>query len=350
MGAPSWALPTKVLPVILAASVSTVPSHLTFLQSIVIGIFQGISELFPISSLGHDVLIPKLFGWNDLLRSETASESFWLAFIVGLHVANALALLVFFWRDWVRIIAAFFRTLFKRRIETSTERLAWLIIVATIPVGIIGLLLEHAVRTLLAKPLSAAVFLMVNGLILLGAEMLRRRVLARAPAVAPGGADAPAGTAPAGGAGTRPAPTPASDRVDQSDPSSARLAALPWRDAVFIGFAQSLALIAGISRDGVCMVGGLLRGLDNEDAAKFAFLLSTPVILAAGALKIGDLTGPLGAGVRGQIVAGTVVTFVVSLLAIRFLVRFFRTRNLRPFGYYCLAFGAFMTVFTVAGA
>ncbi len=311
---------------------ATVPAHLSFVQSIVIGVVQGISELFPVSSLGHDVLVPKLFGWTDLLRSQNAAESFWLAFVVGLHVANALALLVFFWRDWVRIIAGFFRSAYRRRIETSSERLAWLIVAATIPVGIIGLALEHEIRTLLAKPLSAAIFLMVNGLILLGAERVRRR----APSVA-------AVPEPVGAAAGRRGALSGDEAV-----SDERLARMPLREALTIGTAQSLALIAGISRDGVCMATGLLRGLDNEDSAKFAFLLSTPVILAAGALKIGDLTGPLGNGVHGQIIAGTVVTFLVSLLAIRFLSRYFRSRDLRPFGAYCLAFGAFMTIFTLA--
>lgn len=128
-----------------------------------------------------------------------------------------------------------------------------------------------------------------------------------------------------------------------------RLGQTRYREAVVIGFAQSLALIAGISRDGVAMVAGLVRGLDNEDAAKFAFLLSTPVILAAGLLKVGDLTGPLGNGIRPQILAGAAVTFLASLLAVRFLVRYFKSRNLTPFGLYCVAFGLFMVVFVQAG-
>ena len=140
-----------------------------------LGVLQGITELFPISSLGHTVLFPTLFGWHRLVAAQSQPESFWLAFVVMLHVGSAIGLLIYFWRDWIEIITAFFRTLAKRRIETSAERLAWLIIAASIPVGILGILLEHPVRVALAKPTAAAIFLVVNGFILIGAERLRRR-------------------------------------------------------------------------------------------------------------------------------------------------------------------------------
>lgn len=139
------------------------------------------------------------------------------------------------------------------------------------------------------------------------------------------------------------------DAVETDEGVSARVARLPYREALLVGVVQISALIAGISRDGVTMVTGLVRGLDNEDAAKFAFLLATPPILAAGLLKIGDLTGPLGAGVRGQIVGGSVVTFLASLFAVRFLSRFFQNRTLTPFGIYCMVFGIFMIIFVAAG-
>ncbi|MDQ6837850.1 MAG: undecaprenyl-diphosphate phosphatase [Actinomycetota bacterium] len=312
---------------------------MTWVQAIVVGFVQGITELFPVSSLGHSVLIPELFGWHDLVKSQDSSESFWLAFIVALHVANAIALLTFFWRDWVRIIRAFFTSLAKRRAESSSERLAWLIIIATIPVGIVGLLLEHKVRTLLAKPASAAIFLAVNGVILLVGQQVSRspgaqhsRRSSRQPATV-----------------TSDGPGAASAAVATEDGVSPGLAKMPYREALLIGVVQCFALIAGISRDGITMVAGLVRGLDNEDAAKFAFLLSTPPILAAGLLKIGDLTGPLANGVRGQIIAGAVVTFFASLFAVRFLTRFFRNRTLKPFGIYCLVFGIFMVIFVAAG-
>jgi undecaprenyl-diphosphatase len=310
--------------VLLAASAAShsIPHHLSFYQAIVIGVFQGIAELFPVSSLGHTVLIPKLFGWNDLVKSQDASESFYLAFIVGLHVANALALLVFFWRDWVRIVKAFFHTLSTRRVETSTERLAWLIIIASIPTGIIGIVLEHKLRTLLAKPMAAAIFLVLNGCVLYGGERVRRRSAVRELA-------AREGTTPEG---------------------SRRLETLDYREAGIVGVVQSLALIAGFSRDGLTMVAGLVRGLSHEDAAKFAFLLATPIILAAGIYKAPDLFGSNGSGVRGQVLAGAVVTFFVSLLAVRFLLQYFKTKTLTPFAIYCWAFGAFMIIFVGAGA
>src|SRR5271155_1826386 len=145
-------------------------SALSYFQAIVLGALQGVSELFPISSLGHTVLFPTLFGWNKLVDAQSASESFWLALIVMLHVGSALGLLAYYWRDWVQIVRAFFHTLATRRVETSTERLAWLIVTATVPAGIIGLALEHSLRTLTAKPEIAAIFLIVNGFVLLAAE------------------------------------------------------------------------------------------------------------------------------------------------------------------------------------
>lgn len=325
-------------PAAARGAVHVTPTHLTWVQAIVVGFVQGITELFPVSSLGHSVLIPELFGWHDLVKSQDSSESFWLAFIVALHVANAIALLAFFWRDWVRIIKGFFTSVAKRRAETSAERLAWLIIIATIPVGIAGLLLEHKVRTLLAKPTAAAVFLAINGVILLLGQRVRKS--------AASGAHRQSRLHSATVASSR---SGAATTVVTEDGIPPSLARIPYREALLIGVVQCFALIAGISRDGITMVAGLVRGLDNQDAAKFAFLLSTPVILAAGLLKIGDLTGPLAAGVRGQIIAGAVVTFAASLFAVRFLTRFFQNRTLTPFGIYCVVFGIFMVIFVAAG-
>lgn len=284
---------------------------MSYLQAIVIGVLQGVSELFPVSSLGHSVLVPALFGWHNLVSDQSAQESLYLAFVVGLHVATAGALVVFFWRDWAHIIAGFFRTLRTRRIENADERMAWLLIVATIPVGLTGLIFEHTFRTLFAKPQAAAAFLFVNGLILTGAELLRRRRT--------GGTNAhPFATAPA----------------------THDLATLSLPSGLAIGSSQILALFAGISRSGVTMAAGLVRGLDHEEAARFSFLLATPVILAAGLLKIPDLFGPLGNGVHGQILAGSIAAAVSAYLSVRFLIRWFRTRTLWPFAIYCLAMGA----------
>jgi undecaprenyl-diphosphatase len=288
-------------------------------QAIVLGILQGATELFPVSSLGHTVLFPTLFRWHNIVTWQSQPESPWLAFVVMLHVGSAVGLLVYFWRDWIAIIRAFFVTLAKRRIQTPTERLAWLIVIATIPVGILGLALEHPVRVALAKPLSAAIFLMINGCILLAAEQYRRRSEVRELA-----------------------------RREGLNPEGSRdLATLELREAAVIGTAQSTALIAGISRDGVVMTAGLARGLNNSDAARYGFLLATPPILAAGLLKFSDLTGPHGAGIRGPAVIAAVCAAITAVFTVHFLTRYFKTRNLRPFGYYCIAFGAFMVLFTV---
>jgi undecaprenyl-diphosphatase len=301
--------------VVLAQHAAHMPDPITTFQAIVLGVLQGISELFPISSLGHTVLFPTLFGWGNLVRSQSQPESFWLAFVVMLHVGSAVGLLIYFWRDWIDIIRGFFRTLVTRRIETSSERLAWLIIAASIPTGILGIALEHQVRVALAKPTFAAVFLVVNGFILIGAERLRSR-----PEVA---------TLAAEGREGRP------------------MESLSYVEATGIGVIQSSALIAGISRDGVAMTGGLLRGLDNEHAAKFAFLLATPIILAAGLFKFGDLTGPHGDfGVRRAALIAAVAAAVAAVITVHFLLRYFRRNNLIPFGIYCLLFGTAMILYT----
>ena len=295
-------------------------------QAIVLGVLQGATELFPVSSLGHTVIFPNLFGWHNIVRWQSQPESPWLAFVVMLHVGSAIGLLIYFWRDWVAIIAGFFRSLARRRIESSTERLAWLIVTATIPVGILGLLLEHPVRVALAKPLAASIFLVVNGFILLGGEYYRRRDLARQTARAPAQAE---------------------------DGSGRRLDTLNFSEAAIIGTAQTSALVAGISRDGVVMTAGLGRGMNHSDAARFAFLLATPPILAAGILKVGDLTGRihLGSGyasahaahdLRIAALVAAVFAALTAVFTVHFLTRYFRTRTLIPFAIYCLLFGTAM--------
>ena len=308
---------------------------LTYAQSIFLGILQGITELFPVSSLGHTVVLPELLGWHDVVKAQSADESYFLAFLVGLHVATALALLVMFWRDWVRIVRGFFATLVKRRIETSDERLAWLLIVATIPVGVTGLALEHLFRVIFAKPLAASVFLFINGLILAIGERYRRRAEVRTLALQ----RKPQEAAVPRGHDERHAEEPL-----EVEHAQQRLATLNFREAVVIGVAQVFALFAGISRSGITMVAGLVRGLDHEDAARFSFLLATPVILAAGILKLPDLLGPLANGVRGQILAGSACSGVAAYLSVRFLMRYFETRTLTPFAVYCLLLGAALMV------
>ncbi len=317
-------------------------SHLTYLEASFIGLLQGVTELFPVSSLGHSVLIPAILGgqWARDLDVST-KESPYLAFIVGLHVATALALVLYFWRDWVRIIGGFLTSLRDRRVVTADQRLAWMIILATIPVGAAGLLLEHPFRVLLGKPIPASIFLTANGLILFAGERLRRKASRRADAQVAAEVDAVErhGRHAAGHRALRrqeAALDLASDR---------RIADLGYAQSVIIGAAQILALMAGVSRSGVTMVAGLFRGLSHEDAARFAFLLATPVILAAGALKIPDLTGPLGQGIHGQILVGSVLSFIGAYLSVRFLTKYFQTRTLTPFAIYCLLAGIFSFIF-----
>jgi undecaprenyl-diphosphatase len=303
-----------------AVLVVPVASAISYFQAIVLGLLQGVTELFPISSLGHTVLFPTLFGWNALVHAQSQKESFWLAFVVMLHVGSAIGLLIYYRRDWVEIIGAFFRTLSTRRIETPNERLAWLIIVASIPAGIIGLALEKELRTLTAKPEVAAIFLMVNGLVLFAAESFRRRAAVRELAIAEG-----------------------------AKPDGARrLETLEYREALVVGLAQSTALVAGISRDGVTMGAGLARGLDHSDSARFAFLLATPIILAAGLFKLPDLTGHLGDGIRGQALVAMAVAALTAVGTVAFLVKWFKTRTLVPFAVYCLLFGLAMLIYTVS--
>jgi undecaprenyl-diphosphatase len=296
---------------------------LSYLQAIVIGILQGITELFPVSSLGHSVLVPELLGWHSLVAGQSADESFYLAFLVGLHVATAIALLIFFWRDWVDVIKGFFSSIGKRHIDTPAERMAWLLVLGTIPVGIVGLVFEHQLRTVFAKPTAAAIFLCINGLILLAGERLRRR------------------------AATRELVEEHAHHVDVAQDVVRDLDSLELREGFFIGSAQILALFAGISRSGVTMVAGLLRGLDHEDAARLSFMLATPVILAAGVYKLPDLLGPNGNGVRGQVLVGSLAAGIAAYLSVRFLTRWFETRTLTPFAIYSLAFGILMLVVTL---
>jgi undecaprenyl-diphosphatase len=294
-------------------------SHLSWLEAATVGLLQGVSELFPVSSLGHSVLLPAVLGgsWaRDL--DVSAPESPYLAFIVGTHVATALALLVFYRRDWQRLIMAFFTSLGHRRIASPDERLIWQLIVATIPVGLVGLIFEHWLRTHLGRPVPAACFLMVNGLILLGIEWYA----ARLPVTE---------TVPAGLAGD-----PEADGVA----ADARLSLMSMGRSVAIGSAQILALAPGISRSGAATAVGMRAGLRREDAVRFSFLLATPVILAAGALKLPDLFGPMGDGIRPQVLLGSALAGIGGYISVRWLTRWVHTNSLRPFGWYCLAAGA----------
>ena len=324
-------------------------SHLTYAEAIIVGLIQGTTELFPVSSLGHNVLIPALVGgsWKaDLNVSKT--ESPYLAFVVGLHVATAIGITTYFWRDWVRIIRGFFSSIVHREVKQPDQKLAWMIILATIPVGLVGLAFEHKFRVIFGVPSRAAIFLVINGIILYAGERFRTRrsraadeKLAREREAEPalvgagsaGGADRVAGAHSSGQRAVR------QQEMAEAIQADRRITSFSFWQAIIIGSAQILALLAGISRDGVTMVGGMFRGLSREDAARFAFLLATPVILAAGVLKIPDLFGHLGNGIRPQILAGSIVSGIAAYLSVRFLMKYFQTRTLTPFAIYCFVFG-----------
>ncbi len=314
-----------------------------------IALVQGVTELFPVSSLGHSVLVPAWIGgsWETLVTQSSrpnSESSFYLAFIVALHVATALALLWFFRTDWIRIIRGFLRSsarsVRERRFEIGDpdERLAWLIVLATIPVGITGLALEHLFRTTFAKPVAASAFLVANGFILLAGERARRRYEQAEATTASGEPAAAEPIEPQPGTRTTGGRTAAD--VAQAYESDVRISGISFLDSLRIGLLQILALFAGISRSGVTMVGGLWRGLSHEDAARFAFLLATPVILAAGVLKIPTLFGDAGAHIHGQVAVGFVVTGLSAYVSVRFLVRYFETHTLTPFAVYCLVVGS----------
>jgi undecaprenyl-diphosphatase len=277
---------------------------ISYLQALILGLTQGIAEPFPISSLGHGVIIPGLFGWNI-----HQNDDYFLAFLVATHCATAIVLFFYFLQDWLRIFRGLGRSVRGRGIADGDDdaRLAWLLIVGTIPAGILGLALQHPLRTLFASPETASLFLILNGILLLAFERLRRR---------------------------RPE---AGDGEGDSDPRIARRVGL--KQAAAIGTAQAAALIPGISRSGMTMGGGLLVGLSNEDAAKFGFLLATPVIAAAGVLKLPELFGSAGDGVRGPALVGALAAAFTTVLAVRFLLRWFRTNRLTPFGIYCVVAG-----------
>lgn len=287
---------------------------ISYFQAVILGLTQGVAEPFPISSLGHGVILPRLAGW-----SIHQNDKFFLTFLIATHLGTAIVLLLFFLKDWVRIVKGIGRSLAMREIRDDDldARLGWALVVGTIPVGIVGLLLQEPLRKLFASPQLAAAFLIVNGIALLLFERLRKR-----------------------------APRPG-DYLGDAD---ARIAKLSWRQAAAVGSSQIAALIPGISRSGFSMGGGLLAGLSNEDAARFSFLLATPVIFAAAALKLPELLGTEGNGVRGPALVAGLCAAATTFLAVKFLLRWFQTNRLTPFGVYCIGLGTISTlVFAFGG-
>ena len=284
---------------------------ITYWQAIVLGLLQGFSELFPISSLGHSVILPHLLGWNIHQNDE-----YFITFLIATHLATAIVLFLFFWQDWKRIFIGMWRSLSEREIKADNihGRLGWLLVVGTVPAGVLGLLLQDALRAVFASGQSAAFFLTLNGFMLYGAERLRRR-----------------------------APVHDSSEPVASDRRIAQTTS--WWDSFGIGAAQAIALIPGFSRSGASMSGGLLVGLSNEDAARFSFLLATPIIGAAAVLKLPDLFGPTGDGVRGPALAASLCSALTAYLSVRFLVRYFETNRLTPFAVYCVIAGIASSIF-----
>jgi undecaprenyl-diphosphatase len=276
---------------------------ITVFQAIVIGLTQGITELFPISSLGHSVILPSLFGWN--LHQ---SDQYYLTFLVATHFATALVLFLFFFKDWVKILKGMGRSLKARYIDKDDTyaKLGWLLVVGTIPAGILGLLFQDSLQKLFASARIASLFLIINGIVLLGAEKLRKYA------------------------------NNVKETAAQSDKSAAKL---NWRQSFLIGTVQSAALLPGISRSGTSMAGGLLAGLNNEEAARFSFLLATPIIGAAALLKLPSLFTSSMAANRTAIICGAIASAAAAFVSVRFLIRYFQTKTLKPFAIYCLIAG-----------
>jgi len=265
-----------------------------------LALLQGVSELFPVSSLGHTILVPALLHWTNIDR---ANPTF-LAFVVVLHLGTALALIVYYRLRWRAIVGALIASVIRGRLsDNRDERIGWLLVVGTIPVGVLGVLFEEPVRALFASPAPAALFLALNGLVMFAGEALRRRQLAN-----PSRSDRP-------------------------------IEHLSFAQSVLVGFAQSFALLPGISRSGASMVAALLCDLDHEDAAEFSFLLATPVIFAAALLESRYLVAPGAHVVLLQAVLGGIVAAVAAYLSVAFLMRYFKSNDLRPFGWYCLIAG-----------
>ena len=271
---------------------------LSYTQAIILGLLQGFAELFPISSLGHSVLLPAVLGWS----IDRGSDHF-VAFLVLTHLATALTLLGFFWRDWVLIVGGILRSLAQREIRSDDTyaRLGWLLVVSTVPAGLLGLLFEKQLQDNFAVAALVAIVLALNGVVLFLVEVMRAR-------------------------------------SEEGAHDDRKLAALSWRQAIAIGIAQCFALIPGFSRTGLTMAGGLANGLSHENAVRYSFLLATPIIFAAAVLKVPDLFARGGAGLD-QALIGAVCAAVTAYLSIRFLLRYFETRTLKPFAIYCAVAG-----------
>jgi undecaprenyl-diphosphatase len=297
--------------------------NLNIWQIIFLAVLQGVTELFPISSLGHSVIIPGLLGWGNIINDTSCGgQSCFLPIIVALHLGTSIALVIYFWRDWLQIFLTLVKNIKEGEVRPGTEEwVSWLIIIGVIPAGIIGVLFETPLKQLFASPAIAAAFLIVNGSILFAGERMRRRAEEKMTF------------------------TTAKER----EANFRSLPSLSWKEALIVGFAQSLALIAGISRSGVTIVAGLGVRLNHEDAARYSFLLGTPVIGLAALLEIPQLVGQT-AQTWLYVVIGAVIAGIVAYLATKFLMKYFETGRLYPFAYYCWGAGllSLILLFTIA--
>ena len=274
---------------------------ISYFQAIILGALQGVSELFPISSLGHSVIFPSLVGWHI-----DQHAPYFLTFLVATHLGTAVVLFLFFWKDWRRIIMGVVKSLKEREIKDTNAKLGWLLIVGTIPAGILGILFQEKIQSFFASPRTTALFLMVNGVILLAAEMLRRKRMLRV----------------------------------QSDVwSDERIARLTWLQSIGVGAAQAIALIPGFSRTGASLSGGLLMGMTHEDAARFAFLLATPIIFGAAVIKLPELASAGEKIILGQAIVGAICAAITAYFSVKFLTKYFQTQTLIPFALYCFIAG-----------
>lgn len=277
-------------------------------QAIVFGILQGVTELFPISSLGHSVVLPKILDWNI-----NQNDPFFLTFLVATHTATALVLFLFFWKDWKRIIIGMLRSFRERKIKENdpAAKLGWLIVVGTVPVGIAGITLDKPLRELFASPQLAAFVLILNGLLLFGAEQLKKKNL---------------------------------DIHETELGSDKRISKLSFAKAIKVGLLECIALIPGFSRTGSTITGSLLVGLSHEDAARFAFLLATPVIAAASVLKLPELALTSEGRLIGPILTGAVTSGIAAYFSVKFLTKYFETKKLTPFAIYCVVVGVALSL------
>jgi undecaprenyl-diphosphatase len=281
----------------------------SFIQALVLAVLQGVSELFPVSSLGHTILVPAVLHWTNINRADPT----FLAFVVVLHLGTAIALIVYYREAWIRIVHALVGSVIRGKLSGDRdERTGWLLVVGTLPVGILGIILEEPVRSLFGTPLPVAIFLTINGLVMFAGEALRRRQMA-------------------------------------AERSSRPIERLSFVQSVAIGFAQSFALLPGISRSGASMVAGLLCDLDHEDAAEFSFLLATPVIFAAALLEMPKLFAPQAHVVAVQAIVGGIAAALAAYASVAFLMRYFKSNDLRPFGWYCVVAGVTCFILSLRG-